>query len=243
MLRSAGLEFFRIRPYGVDPYLDIKKISPSRAFDTIFDVGANEGQSALEFERKLAPATIYCFEPFPKTFERLAKNTTGHSNIKPINTALGESSGWHTMYLTEDSLTHSLLPASIQAKDYLGSMMERSGEVQVRTSTLDDFVQQEQIRHIDLLKLDVQGFELKVIQGAARTLEARQVSMLFTEVNFVQLYEEQAYFHEIYQTLMEKDFKVVGFYGLNYRQGPYLNWCDALFVNTVALEQRAAGSR
>lgn len=242
-LRRLGVEFFRTRPFGVDHYLDIRKIARGSSFDTIFDVGANAGQSALEFERKLPPATIYSFEPLPATFERLTCNVAGHSRVKPINAALGEAPGRHTLFLTQDSLTHSLLPTARQAKDYLGGMMDRSGEIQVQTSTLDDFVRQERIQHIDLLKLDVQGFELRVLRGAAQTLAARRISMLFAEVNFVPLYEGQAYFHEVYQHLLAQDFKVVGFYGLNYRHGPYLNWCDALFVNPSALQRRAAVAR
>lgn len=229
--RACGVEMFRTRPYGVDAMRDIQKIHRHRPLETVFDVGANEGQTALEFVRHFPSAQIHSFEPFPATFDRLVGKTAAYPNIKPVQAALGEAPGHQNLYLTDYSCTHSLLRTAASAETYLGDLVKTAGELQVPLLTIDGYCQTASLTHIDLLKLDAQGYELKILSGSRRFLEERRISLVLTEVNFVQLYEEQAFFHQVYETLLQQGFQLVGLYDLNYRAGPVLSWCDALFVN------------
>ena len=106
-------------------------------------------------------------------------------------------------------------------------------------TTLDEFCAEHEINYIDLLKLDVQGYELKILAGAKHLLETKRITLLFTEVNFVPLYANQAYFHQVYQFLLGEGFQLVSFYNQTHREGPELNWADALFVNKKALGKGA----
>jgi FkbM family methyltransferase len=236
-LEGLGLECRRTRPLGADPLKDIKKIYGQRPVRVVFDVGANEGQAAMEFTRSFSDATIYSFEPFAPTFELLKQRVKLKTSIVPVNIALGSSHGRQTMYLTEYSCTNSLLPVSDQANRFLGDLMKPTGEVTTETKTLDHYCSEAKVEQIDLLKLDVQGYELKVLEGATNMLRDQKVAFILTELNFVSLYEGQAFFHQVYERLQTHGFQLVSLYNENFRSDPVLGWCDGLFVNLDALKR------
>ena len=220
---------------GIDPVRDAAAIAGPRVFQHVFDVGANEGQSAVQFARGFREATVYSFEPFPAGFQKLCDQARRYTNIKPFQLALGEEAGRRKLYLTRSSCTHSLLPAVPESHTYLGKRMDSAGEIEVPITTLDAFCAEHQIPRIDFLKLDVQGYELKILSSARQLLDGCNIGLILTEVNFVPLYENQAYFHQVYQFLLERGFQLVSFYNQTRWDGPALNWADALFVNKQAL--------
>ena len=229
--RACGFEVMPASTIGINPVRDAVAIAGRDSFRHVLDVGANEGQTAVQFARAFQEATVYSFEPFPSGFEKLSEKARTFPNIKPFQLALGEQPGRQTLYLTSSTFTHSLLPTAPEARNYLGKRVNPAGKIDVPVTTLDSFCTEHSIRHIDLLKLDVQGYELRILAGAKGLLDGRRVSLIFTEVNFVPLYENQAYFHEVYDFLLERDFQLVSFYNQTHREGPGLNWADALFVS------------
>jgi FkbM family methyltransferase len=238
VLVRLGFEIHRRRPYGTDAHRDITNILGEQQAAVIFDVGANVGQTALAFSREFPAATIHSFEPSPEAFTTLASSVAGHGRILTHQIAFGPQSGKSTMYLTRSTLTSSMLRTSEKAESFLGDLVHDSGQVEVTVSSVDDFLREQKIPHVDLLKLDVQGFELEVLKGAAASLRDNRVSLIMTEVNFVDLYERQVFFHDIYAELMRHKYQLVGLYHGDYRTGPFLAWCDALFVDVVALRRR-----
>ena len=228
--RLCGLEVLPASSVGIDPVRDAAAFA-GRPFKHVFDVGANEGQTALQFTRTFPEATVYSFEPFPDGFEKLCATAKLRPKIKPFQLALGDQAGRRKFYLTRSTCTHSLLPTSPQAHTYLGKRMDSAGEIEVTITTLDSFCAEHHIPQIDLLKLDVQGYELNVLAGASGLLNSRKIGLILTEVNFVPLYESQAYFHQVYQFLLDRGFQLVSLYNETRWDGPALNWADALFVN------------
>lgn len=236
-VRKCGYELCRTQRFGFDPLRDISAIYGNRRVKAIFDVGANEGQTAVAYAAAFHPERIYSFEPNPITFQKLSRIAETHPMIRPINAALGDVSEKRKMILTGYNCTDSLLKPSNEARRYLGDIMLEKGTADIKTFTLDTFREESKIDHLDLLKLDVQGFEMQVLKGARQTLKEKKISLILAEVNFVSLYEGQAYFHEIYNELLGHGFQMVGLYGLNYRAGSYLNWADALFVQPESIER------
>jgi FkbM family methyltransferase len=228
--KSLGLEVTRARRYGHDPFRDARNILGPKAC-VAFDVGANVGLTAITLADQFPSATIWSFEPFPKAFADLKKVSEKCSRIRPINIALGDEEKTQTLFLTNYNPTNSLLPPAAQASVYLEGCMESAGTLSVPVRTLDKFCAEQNIDHVDLLKMDVQGYELSVLRGAKSFLERGKIKLVYTEANFVPLYEQQAYFHDLYNFLLERDFHLVALYDLQYRAGCALNWCDALFVH------------
>lgn len=121
---------------------------------TVFDVGANIGVYAKEILRINPSITIHAFEPDPRAYEELKKLP-----VRANNFALGERAETKTLYRTPRSTHNSFYVGESDADPY---------EVKVRT--LDAYVQEHQIPHIDFLKIDVEGYEFFVLKGASETL-------------------------------------------------------------------------
>jgi FkbM family methyltransferase len=151
--------------------------------DVFFDIGANIGLFAITASKKIQMGKIYAFEPSPKTHERLLENITLNkvSNlVYPQNIALSNQRTTLDFYLSLDGFDawNSFTLAQV------GSKFQR---VKVKTSTLDIFCFDNNISKIDLIKIDVEGWEFPVLEGARQTIEKYSPDFLieFTEENAV----------------------------------------------------------
>ena len=139
----------------------------------VFDVGANVGDYAEEVNMRLKNGTeIYCFEPGQQAFFSLNERFGSKNNVHVYNIGLGDKEETLTLFSEKDgaSLRASLYDLRL---DHLGLKMSHVEKVQV--STIDLFCESHGINEIDFLKLDVEGHELKVLTGAQRMLNSRQI--------------------------------------------------------------------
>jgi FkbM family methyltransferase len=242
LLRSAGFEVSRLSSLarnrnqpGDDPFLHQKRLARVTDVKSIFDVGANRGQTAGVYRRLFPDATIYCFEPFAESFAALAEAYKDCRSVKPFQLALSDVVGTKDLYCTGESVMNSLLPLSPRSGLLTGSTA--SGTTQVRTTTLDAFCRDQGVQMIDILKIDVQGAELQVLSGAAAALRSQTVSMVFIEVNFNELYSGQAFFHDVSKHLHSYGYNLYGIYQIAYSSAGPIGWADALFVSPRILDR------
>lgn len=156
----------------------------------IFDVGANKGQSVRFFKRLYPQSQVYGFEPAFNTFKALKqfiekKKYTGIS-IFPIG--LGDTpreSIFHESDLSETSTFATPSPDSKYLKKKNRILFQKSSNAYksnlMQITTLDSFVDENKIDFIDILKIDVEGFEFEVIQGSKKTLKHSRVGILQIE--------------------------------------------------------------
>jgi FkbM family methyltransferase len=129
---------------------------------TVFDVGANSGVYTVQQARR--GAHVYAFEPNPDCYRRLRKSV-GLNNLEnrvtAANCALGAVAGCAQL----------LVPGRLTMAGSLRPGWTYAGAtgLKVEVQTLDRVVQALGINRIDLLKIDVEGFELDVLQGACET--------------------------------------------------------------------------
>lgn len=131
---------------------------------TIFDVGANIGQSAATFRRRFPRARIHCFEPAAASAARL--RARGLANVEVHEMALGSRGGTALLACGRD-------PAAYRISD--------DGVAPVRVETLDAFCADRGVSRIDLLKIDTEGHDLEVLKGAAAMIAAGRVSAFQVE--------------------------------------------------------------
>lgn len=199
-----GIKIHKLR-HGCEDWFDIQ--TSGCQINTIFDVGANIGQSALKFREAFPKSSIYCFEPVSSTFRKLKATVVRDSNINCYSIAFGSSPGNCTIYLPPNSTTSSLIPTP-----------EATGSESVLVKTVDNFASENNIERIDLLKIDTEGFDLEVLKGASHMLSRRRIAFVLAEVGFNPMDKRHVLFDDVRSYLLEKGFSLFGIYD------QYLEW-------------------
>lgn len=167
--------------YVVDQYGQRPGFIPSPG-DVVFDVGAYVGVYALRCAARVGPTgRVYAFEPHPALYARLtrnvARNAVGH--VHCLAEALGDAAGTRTLY-SGDAMH---VVSSTLCEAYLRRFTDRITTTQVALRTLDGVLDTLAVDVIDLLKVDVEGAEARVLQGAQDALAAGRVARLIVEVH------------------------------------------------------------
>ena len=87
----------------------------------------------------------------------------------------------------------------------------------------------EKITHINILKLDIQGYELKALKGAEDLLRSKKIDLIYTEAYFIQQYHDQPLFPEIAMYLSKFGYQLQDIYNPIYGNDK-IAWCDAIFM-------------
>jgi len=214
-------------PMGIDVYQDIAKVSAVSSISTIFDVGANQGQSVDHYLAHLPNASIYSFEPIKVAYDVLKAKTEGLSNVKAFNIALGaEVSKLPVKYYEgENSVLNSLNRQSMNTDE--GAKVQ-----EVEIQTVDAFAKQHNISGIDLLKIDTEGYEMNVLKGAEQMLKNKQIKLIYAEVGFSQkLDDRHSFLPQLVEYLYPLGYHLVNIYGFNmYATRVGIQYGDALFI-------------
>lgn len=203
----------------------------SSSFDCVLDVGANEGQFARKISEVFPGATIYCFEPLKTPFANLSRwAATQNGRVKCFNIGLGDSVGEVQMHFHENhSPSSSLLSSTTYGQEVYPQTKVESIEV-IKVETLDSFLGDslDKLGANVLLKLDVQGFEDRVLRGATGLLN--HVAACLLEVCLDPLYENQADFLDLAEILYKAGFRYAGNMVQAYGDDGHVIYIDALFV-------------
>lgn len=198
---------------------------------TIIDVGANEGQFARMVSGIFPKAELYCFEPLEDPFRKLsAWAQSQNGRVRCFQLALGDQEGEAEMHLHEQHTPSSSLLASTAVCHRLYPQTRAESITRVRVSTLDEALKDAlgRMPRELLLKLDVQGFEDRVLRGGGRTLS--QCRAVLLEVCLDPLYEGQADFFALAQLLHAAGFRYAGNFDQAYGEDGRVVYLDALFV-------------
>jgi FkbM family methyltransferase len=143
---------------------------------TVFDVGANRGDYALAVLERRPRAHVHCFEPSQAAYEILARRLDNRAT--PHRSALADAPGETLLYSDESgSELSSLYNRDLRA---LSIPFGHHSEL-VPVSTVDAEASKAGVSHIDLLKIDAEGAEARVIEGAAGMIEAGAIDILVFE--------------------------------------------------------------
>jgi len=192
----------------------------------IFDVGANEGQSVFKFSQKFPQSKIYSFEPSKNAFSILKDKTSHLKNVSLMNFALGAHN--HKMAFNEHK--SSVMSSFLEADKIVDNDILEVYSVEIMT--MDNFYEDlfKRDSHIDILKIDTQGYDLEVLKGAEMLLKSNKIGLIYLELNFGKMYKNQSSFPEIFQYLIDNRFSLVSFYEFHYHNN-LASWTDGLFVH------------
>jgi len=228
VLASAYFPLTRRYPYGVSWLYDLMRIKGTRSLDTVFDVGANRGQTVEMLLRFAPDAAIHSFEPGSKVFEVLQRTYGDRPNVCLHKMALGAKKEQRSLLIRDNSELNTLVSSSAS----LGA----SRTEMIETSTVDEIMALKNISHLDLLKMDVQGWEMEVIRGASDLIANHNLMFIFAEVTFSAREAEMQQFGEFHDCMERNEFTLCGFYELM-RYGPrkeFVLFANALYVSPAA---------
>ncbi len=198
-----------------------------RNSECVVDVGANVGIWSKAILELIDPPQLIAIEPSPDVFQELAALVGNNSKVKLVQCAIGAEQGkadFHTMGASE---WNSLLPVREDIKHYY-PVVEDRGTLTVDVMRLDELLQD--VGEITLLKIDIQGGESALMDGASETMKRTRAVLL--EVNFVSHYQGDTLFADLNRR-MTKEF---GF-ELYRIANPYHNsdgkilWANAVYIN------------
>jgi len=192
----------------------------------IIDGGANEGKETDKFLRRYPRAEIHAFEPIGDLVERMRGRFAGHANVHLHQTALGAAEGELSLNVTAKHAASSLLRPSDWVSAYWKEQMDVVRAVRTPVVRLDGLFRQE----VDILKLDLQGYELEALKGASDLLPRVKVVML--EVEFVELYEGAPLFADVDGFLRGCGFRLYNIYDPFTQRDGQLVQADAVYLNT-----------
>jgi len=184
----------------------------------IFDVGANVGQSVWRFKRLFRNSSVHSFEPIGENVKQIKTRYSGDENLIVNQTAVGEYQGRETLLEYANnahSSFHRLLPDTIWLKKRSRQKRESPGtykkkETPVDVITLDSYCEDKGIEGIDILKIDTQGYEDKVLNGSKGLLRKGGVKLVELELIFSPIYERVANFSDIEKNLVNNGYRLVG---------------------------------
>lgn len=202
-----------VRPQGsVD-----KKFAPSKEDEekwildadirTVLDIGAHIGDFSQHFRTLLPNATIYAFEPLPGAFAQLLMTMNGDGKFTAFQCALGDESDRVEMEKNEFAYSSSLLTMADRCRAEF-PFTAKTKLVSVEVKRLDDFASEIDLKTNILIKIDVQGFEDRVLRGGEQTIA--KASVVILEASFVELYKGQPLFAAIYNQMRGLGFAYAG---------------------------------
>lgn len=177
-----------------------KLYSLVREGDVVVDVGVNIGETLLNLAARISnDGKIFGFEPNPVVLERCKKNVSLNPSLKNISlqsVALGREAGEFFLKIHDE-------------RNKGMNSLSASGEGEkIKTISFDSFVEKQKLNQINLMKIDVEGFEMNILLGAEKTIR-RFHPVLFIEVDDEMLKRQHASAKELIGWLVQYGYKIL----------------------------------
>jgi FkbM family methyltransferase len=193
----------------------------------VVDVGANVGDWTIGICKLLRPRRAIAFEPIPSSFDVLARRTGSLSGVELVRAAVGAKVGTIEMFSEAMHQLSSVRRLRTEMRQLHGVLGTSPTKLTVPMTTLDEHLAE--TTEISLLKIDVQGFEREVLEGARKSLLRTRAVML--EVLYVPYYEGDSQFGELHRHLTSiAPFRLYGVSAPSMDEARRPIWADAVYV-------------
>ena len=184
----------------------------------IFDVGGNKGQSIEKYLKIFDKPIIHSFEPIKTEFDYMNKKFKNNKNIFLNNFALGDETEEKKFNVTAKTGNSSFNKINL-GTDWLNVKSKRYNTTEegyvtsvqkVNVIKLDDYCKDNNISLIDLVKIDTQGYEDKVLKGSLNSIKQNKIKAIVTEIMFDNVYDKYFSFSDIEKFIVPYNFRMVG---------------------------------
>ena len=206
--------------------------------DVIFDVGANKGNWSKFVLEKNPDVKIFAFEPVPETFHILENNVKGQNAVL-YNLAISNEDKQKTFYHWANSSESGELSSLYRRHEVERRMNIAVRPIAVQSRTLDSFCKENSINHIDFLKIDTEGAELDVLNGAAKLLDSKSICTI--QFEYGGTYRDSGItLKQIFELMQRKGYQIFRIIENGLLHIP--SWRDALenyqYANYIATEAK-----
>lgn len=218
LFNSLGYKIIKINSFD-GPDLDyISKFLIKDKNPVIIDVGANRGESISRYKTIFQEPTIHSFEPNLSEYKKLKEKYIFDKKVILNNKALSDKEQFKEFNINSISGHSSfkkIVPNTKWLKKRSNSININSDKytkekVSINTITLDDYITSKKIKKIDVLKIDTQGYEDKVLSGAKNLIKENKIRLIQLEVIFSEIYENPLQIYDIEKILVPNNYKLVG---------------------------------
>jgi FkbM family methyltransferase len=235
--RLLDVKVQRVLPLGTNVHTDIEQSLPGHRVLSVLDVGANIGQTAAQFSFWHPDVAIYCVEPVRANFEELQRNTANIPRVRCFQLGLADAPGSAEMLLAGPSSTYrvgSARPATDAASET------------VVIDTVDGLCSRLGLDKLGYLKIDTEGHDLKVLQGASALLSRGGVDFVEVEAGMNPTNALHVPFEALKAFLEQHGYLLFGMYEQRHdwpTGRPILRRCNAVFIAPrLADTQRGSAS-
>jgi FkbM family methyltransferase len=218
ILNFLGYKVTKIQTVECTDLDEITKLIIRKPEPVVFDVGANVGQSIERYKKIFQKPTIHSFDPNPDLTNSLSKIYQNDKNVIINNLGVGEKEEnleFNIYVRNGNSSYKEIVPnttwlkirsktAGVDTKDY------KSKKINTKVITLDDYAKKNNIENIDILKIDTQGFEDKVLLGAKNLIKENRIKLIQVELIFSEIYESPLQIYDVEKTLIPNNYKLFG---------------------------------
>lgn len=200
----------------------LKKLFNKKEKLIIFDIGGCEGEESIKYSKIFPLSKIFIFEPLPYNQELISKNFNEYNvkNVELVPTALSDCIGKSVFFVSsatpekqEESIDWDFGNKSsslLEPSEYLKTnynWLKFNESIQVDTSTISAFMESKRLSEIDFIHMDVQGAELKVLEGATSFLH--KIKSVWLEVSDYTLYKNQPLRKDVENFMINHGFYLI----------------------------------
>lgn len=218
IINFFGYEINKKNQNIINKFDDWTKFLIENSKPIIFDVGAGNGQSIKRYKKIFEFPEIHSFEPNLDEINIIKQNYSNDENLIINNIALGEKKE-----ILEFNISHTPAHSSFNefnkntswfksrlVKNNLDDKKYIKKKINIQTITLDDYVDKNQISNIDVLKIDTQGFEDKVLLGAQKCLKENKIKLIQLELIFSEVYNKSLQIYDVEKILIPNKYRLFG---------------------------------
>lgn len=189
-----------------------QKFKSPKSVDVIFDIGSCHCLESVEFAKKYKDSRIFAFEANPESYQVCLNNSKDYPSIEVINQAVNDYDGSCKFYPMDKERTittwedgnqgASSLYRANGAYDHIEKYVQY--EIEVPCTRIDTFCEKNNIDHIDIVWMDLQGAELKALKSMGEILDTVQI--IHTELEMNPMYDGQCLFSDVNNFLTNNGF-------------------------------------
>jgi FkbM family methyltransferase len=244
IINLFGYKIMRVTSTDATDLDGLTKYLITKSDPVIFDVGANKGQSITRYKKLFQNPIIHSFEPNVDEVNIIKQKYINDKNLYLNNVAVGDKKGNLEFNITAKS-THSsfknLIPNTTWIKKRSNSIKiddknYTTKKVNAEVITLDDYVNEKNLTNIDILKIDTQGFEDKVLLGAQNLLKNNKIKLIQLELIFSEIYENPLNIYDVEKTLIPNNYKLFGISNGGSLISHYINQSDFIYISNDTYE-------